>query len=357
MNFSNYAEKSRNHILAQLKLFLEDKAQTLGAASRNPDELFHIFQDYSSSGKMLRGTLTMLGYDLCKKRNFSAFSSKPAIKLAAAQELFQAGLLVHDDIMDGDVTRRGKPTMHKIFEQKSHQMSRSSAEKLGESLGICAGDIFYFLAWQLLPAKAPKLNILFSDELTKVCLAQMQDVELGGTLNFPSLQEILNVYTYKTARYTIALPLIAGAALAGTTDFLPSLEEIGINLGIMFQLQDDYLGLYADETALGKPLGSDIREGKKTPFMILLNEKLSSEERLEFSRIFGNKNISSQDVALIRSFLEKHSITSQVKSMMYEYAQHALDILNQLTQKSFSLNQSTIRILLDFVEYSFRRTF
>lgn len=357
MKFSEYAAESRNRILGQLKTFLEQKAQELGPASRNPNELFQLFQEYSSSGKMLRGTLAMLGYDLCKKSNYSSFSSAKAIRLAAAQELFQAGLLVHDDIMDGDATRRGKPTMHKVFEQKALQAGRSSAEKLGEALGICAGDIFYFLAWQLLPSGACHLNQLFSDELSKVCLAQMQDVELGTSPAFPTMQEIITVYTYKTARYTIAMPLLAGASLAGNRDLLAPLEKIGINLGIVFQLQDDYLGLYADEATLGKPLGSDIREGKKTPFMVLLHESLNNEEQREFSRIFGNKSITADDVAWIRSRLEKYAVIDKVRSMMIDYAKTALGALEETILRSTSLNAQASRVLIDFIEYSFERSF
>lgn len=357
MNFSEYAAESRNRILEQLKTFLEQKAQELGPASRNPDELFQLFQEYSSSGKMLRGTLAMLGYDLGKKSNFSSFSSAKAIKLAAAQELFQAGLLVHDDIMDGDAIRRGKPTMHKVFEQKALQAGKSSAEDLGVALGICAGDIFYFLAWQLLPSGARNLNQLFSDELSKVCLAQIQDVELGNSLSFPSMQEIINVYTYKTARYTIAMPLMAGASLAGNTELLAPLEKIGINLGIVFQLQDDYLGLYADEATLGKPLGSDIREGKKTPFMVLLHESLNTEEHFEFSRIFANKSITADDVARIRSLLEKYAIVDKVRSTMNDFAKNALDALEYTISNLTSLNIKASRVLIDFIEYSFKRSF
>ncbi len=356
MKFSEYAAESRNRILAELKTFLEQKAKELGPAARNPDELFQLFQDYSSSGKMLRGTLAMLGYDLCKHMDFASFSSAKAIKLAAAQELFQAGLLVHDDIMDGDATRRGKPTMHKVFEQKALQAGRSSAEKLGEALGICAGDLFYFLAWQLLPSHARNLNQLFSDELSKVCLAQMQDVELGTSSSFPSMQEIINVYTYKTARYTIAMPLLAGASLDGNKEILAPLEKFGIDLGIVFQLQDDHLGLYADEATLGKPLGSDIREGKKTPFMVLLHESLNNEEQRKFSRIFGNKSITADDVAWVRSLLEKYAVKDKVRSMMIDYAKTALGALEKATMSSIHINTQAIRVLIDFVEYSFDRS-
>lgn len=357
MKFSDYAAESRNRIQGQLRTFLEQKAKELSPASRNPDELFQLLQEYSSSGKMLRGTLAMLGYDLCKKRKFASFSSAKAIRLAAAQELFQAGLLVHDDIMDGDATRRGKPTMHKVFEHKALQAGRSSAEKLGEALGICAGDIFYFLAWQLLPSGARNLNQLFSDELSKVCLAQMQDVELGTSSTFPSMQEIINVYIYKTARYTIAIPLLAGAMLAGNTELLAPIETIGINLGIVFQLQDDYLGLYADEATLGKPLGSDIREGKKTPFMVLLHESLNNEEHVAFSRIFGNKSITDDNVDYVRSLLEKYAIVDKVRAMMADLSKNAQTILQDKIFKTPSINYDSSSVLVDFIEYSSERSF
>ena len=276
--------------------------------------------------------------------------SADALKLATALELFQAGLLVHDDIMDKDELRRGMPTMHKIFES----MVAGDAA-LGEAIGICAGDIYYFIAWKLINTLQSSIGKLFSRELVDVCLAQIKDVRFGTGSVFPSLEETLEVYAYKTAHYTICLPLCAGALLAGRNDALPPLEELGLNLGILFQIQDDVLGLFGNEEELGKPIGSDIREGKKTPFMILLTETLTEAEKPRFNSIFGRKTIDADDVDYIRGLVRRHGIDVKVRELAETYARKAELCLAGLPEKISGLNHDKLALLREFVDYSLSR--
>ncbi|HWP68022.1 MAG TPA: polyprenyl synthetase family protein, partial [Rectinemataceae bacterium] len=262
--------------------------------------------------------------------------------------------------------RRGMPTMHKFFEraeaEKDTARSGSSSNHidykgLGEAMGICAGDIFYFIAWNMIANLGTKLGSLFSKELTDVCLAQIKDVRLGTLPAFPKLEEVLEVYAYKTARYTITLPLCAGAILAGRGDAQPYLEKIGLNLGILFQLQDDYLGLFGDEEALGKPTGSDIREGKKTPFMVLLADALSGPEKRGFLKIFGSPSITQEDIAYIRGLVKAHGIDARVRSLAEDYARKAEDSLMEFSNSLPGLNKEGLGLLKQFIEYSLSRTF
>jgi geranylgeranyl diphosphate synthase type I len=266
--------------------------------------------------------------------------------------------------MDEDTVRRGQPTIHKQFEareiaNRSGIPSRVDL-KTGVSLGICAGDIYYFQAWQLLgriSSASSALFALFSQELVDVCLAQMADVRLGAHPHFPTQEEILTVYTYKTARYTITLPLCAGAILAGRSDAIPCLEDIGSNLGLLFQLQDDMLGIFGDEASLGKPIGSDIREGKKTPFMIALYPKLSDSERLGFNEIFGNERIGLQEVDFIRNLMIRHGIDRQIKEKINDYAQRAQESIDRFADTIIPGNNAqSLALLRDFTNYSMKRT-
>ena len=240
--------------------------------------------EFSARGKMIRGCLVRLGFELGGGKSVPPEAEESVARAGAAMELFQSGLLVHDDIMDRDRTRRGAPTLHVGYEADLARGLYGDPAHNGSSLGICAGDLAYFSAFHVLaglevPADvARQVCQTAARELALVGVAQMQDVANGAVRHesinpfreataSPDEQAILLLYRYKTGRYTFSLPLSIGATLAGADlQTKASLEEAGEALGILFQLKDDELGLFADEDELGKPVGADIREDKKTLF-------------------------------------------------------------------------------------------
>jgi geranylgeranyl diphosphate synthase type I len=391
MRFNDYSKSIKEGISSAILAELDHARAGYPSFSGESAGIFVLLEEYSLAGKMLRGVLACLSADLFRKGAASGSSAVPApesppassplspqrpgqadnpepgsskdmgrteiFKLAAALELLQAGLLIHDDIMDEDSLRRGMPTMHKRFEREAVGSGARDPAHLGESLALCAGDICYFSAWNLLSGFGTEIQRLFSQELAKVCLAQARDVRFGARQSFPALDEILEVYAYKTARYTICLPLMAGALASGRPDALPLLEDIGLNLGLIFQLKDDYLGLFGDESRLGKPVGSDLREGKKTPYMILLRPLLSDPERQRFDSIFGNDSIRPADVDYLRSLILRHDIDKILAKTEKEYSRKAQDSLSKLLQAVPGLDKEATAILKDFVEYSLSRNY
>jgi len=357
MTFSEYSASVRGKIAEAIVAALNEHQSRLAPFSGDSARVMAILQDYALNGKMLRGVLACLGHDLFGA-DLIGGDPRDAFALAAALECFQAGLLVHDDIMDKDDLRRGAPTMHRRFEhlEAASGAPARSAAALGEAVGICAGDIYYFIAWNTIARLGDRLGQLFSRELVNVCLAQIADVRFGSRTAFPTIEQTLEVYAYKTARYTICLPLCAGAILAGHSEAQPALEALGLNLGVLFQIKDDYLGLFGDEKQLGKPIGSDIREGKKTPFMILLHHALSDAERPRFDAIFGNPSISSADVAYIRGLVREKGIEAQVGALEASYAAQARACLEALRVAAPNMRAESLAILEDFIAYSLSRT-
>ncbi|MGB4587495.1 MAG: polyprenyl synthetase family protein [Rectinemataceae bacterium] len=364
MTLSDYSISVRRDISESIVAEL-DGHKALGAGfSGDSAEIFSLMKEYVLSGKMLRGILACLGSELF---SVGKGPSPEALSLAAALEFFQAGLLVHDDIMDKDEIRRGNPTMHKIFEAMEARAEAGSSagssvkpmdfSALGEAIGICVGDMYYFIAWKLISDISHRLESLFSRELVDVCLAQIKDVRLGTHKTFPPLSDVLEVYAYKTARYTICLPLCAGAAIAGRSDAIPALEELGLNLGLLFQLKDDYLGLFGEAEALGKPVGSDIREGKKTPFMILLAQRLSADEKPRFNSIFGNRSIERKDIDYVRNLVVAHGIDEELRILSTTYAQKSEASLAKLRAEVSGLDTGMMAILEEFIGYSLERKF
>jgi geranylgeranyl diphosphate synthase type I len=358
MKLQDYLVAGRDTVAASVREALSEHGREAAPFGDQSDRLYALLTDYAVSGKMLRGILALLGFELFDGGSETLQARRERLtRLAAALELFQAGLLVHDDIMDRDELRRGRPTMHKIFEREEAEAGAPDPAHLGEAIGICAGDLYYMLAWELVSEFGPEMSRLFSQELRDVCLAQIKDVKLGNHPLFPALDEIIEVYLYKTARYTISLPLCAGAIAAGRQDALPILMELGINLGILFQIQDDYLGLFGNEKELGKPIGSDIREAKKTPYMILLNSRMTEAERSRFNAIFGNRSIGAQDVEFIKNLVTSYGIDSEIRALAEAYAMKAKASIIKLEALGGFLNQKKYTILNEFVEYSLSRSY
>jgi len=226
-------QKYKKEIDAYLAAYLSSKEKDFARVNAwGPDALNKI-QSVVSEGKTIRGSLVLLIHDVLKGKNKNS-----ALRVAAAYELIQTGLVIHDDIMDHDSMRRGKPTMQVQYKS--------------EAMAMCVGDILFFLAHELLDeSPVQKISAQIFQE---VGIAQMQDVSFSLTDNIPSKEEIIALYKYKTARYTFALPMMAGALLAGADKTtVKQLEQLGENMGILFQIQNDTLNVKGD-----------IREGKKT---------------------------------------------------------------------------------------------
>jgi geranylgeranyl diphosphate synthase type I len=175
------------------------------------------------------------------------------------------------------------------------------------------------------------------------------------------------MYRRKTARYTVALPLRVGACLAsqnfakfpeieGIMDSLmEELEAFGESLGIVFQLQDDRLGLFGDENSIGKSIGSDIREGKKTPYIISLLPKLSPAELQHFEEIFGLPNTSNEDVQWLCSLILSKKTDLEIQEVVRAHISSAQSALQSISALR-CVSATAVRILEDFIEFSTERS-
>jgi len=313
-------------------------------------DAFERINQFTSRGKMIRGSLVSLGYKL-----FLQDSPEDLIKVGAAIELLQSALLIHDDIMDKDETRRGAPTLYKQYADKSHALDSREPEHTGISLGICAGDLAVFLGFDLLNRTETEASIyrklvdLFSREMLIVGTAQMDDVAWGTSRALPEKKQVLELYKHKTGRYTFSLPLAAGAILAGQEGkTIEDLMELGENLGILFQIRDDELGLTGDEKKLGKPIGSDIKEGKKTLHYLQLLSRISEEERKILEPLFGNQHASEKDILLVLSMIEKYKIPEGIRNEFQEIAEKTENMINTLDVQSES-NRDLLKQLYAYI--------
>jgi geranylgeranyl diphosphate synthase type I len=268
-------------------------------------DLLQRLEPFATAGKLLRGCLVCFSYE--------TFSGKPAgaevLDAAAAIELAHSALLVHDDIMDDDALRRGEPAIHEQYRRMAEKKSLADAVHFGTSMALGAGDAALFLGMELLAGAPPEAQRLFARQLAATCAGQMQDIYLESAGAMPSKEAIYELMATKTAAYTVALPLMLGAALAGQPDTaLERLREAGTAAGIIFQIRDDELGVLGDTAKTGKPVGSDITEGKKTLLYYYLMKKAGKDEHSRLDGIFGNPRATQEDIDYVRKSVEDRGV-------------------------------------------------
>ncbi|MGM5484568.1 MAG: polyprenyl synthetase family protein [Nanobdellota archaeon] len=232
-----------------------------------------------NGGKRLRPRLLYHTF-LCFRED-----DEEVFRVAASLELIQSFLLIHDDIMDKDALRRGMKTVHERYYEDTGD------RHLSNSLAIVAGDVSYTYAVEIINSAQVRnkedVVSYVSRMIETVCRGQHKDL-LASSRDSVKDEEILDIYRLKTAAYSTTGPMVLGGLLAGRKDN-SDLERIGELIGIAFQLKDDILGIFGSEDKIGKPVGSDIEEGKKT----LLAQGLdlsgkSPEEAREIIRSSGN---------------------------------------------------------------------
>jgi len=247
----------------------------------------------SHGGKRLRPFLVM------KSCEIVGGDINYVIPAAIAIEVLHNFTLIHDDIMDNDLLRRGVPTVHTIW---------------GIPMAILAGDLLFAKAFHiLLSMKGDYEKIVKVAEIlakTTITISEGQSMDMSfERKNNVSEEEYMTMIYKKTGALFEASAKIGAILGGGSEEMVEALGNYGKNLGIGFQIFDDYLGLISKEEILGKPIGSDIREGKKTLFVIKL---LNSSLRDKVISILGKKNVSNEDITLILNYIRNEKIDEYV---------------------------------------------
>ena len=239
-------------------------------------------------GKRLRPLFAYWGWRAVAPEGESADAD--VLLLFAALELLHACALVHDDVIDASATRRGLPTVHRLFADRHRERNwHGSAEQFGLSTAILLGDLS--LVWaddivtsaELPPDARRRVQRVWADIRTEVLGGQFLDIVAEASAA-DTVASAMNVNTYKTASYTVTRPLQLGAAAAADRPEVQAIfHEVGNGIGVAFQLRDDVLGVFGDPAVTGKPSGDDLRSGKRT---VLLAEAI---ERAEESDPVGAK--------------------------------------------------------------------
>ena len=263
------------HAVSQFQSFVSDYIDSLNDV-KEPQNLYKpVAYILSLGGKRLRPVSTLMIAEI-----FGA-SYKNALDAALAVEVFHNFSLIHDDIIDDAPLRRGKPTVH---------------EKWNINTGILSGDAMLIMSYQLFENYEPEtfkaLSKLFSKTALEVCEGQQYDIDFETRSNV-SIPEYLKMIECKTA-VLVAAAMKMGAIVANASEKdQHAIYEFGKNLGIAFQLQDDYLDAFGDPKTFGKQVGGDIIENKKTYLYLKTLEFANTIEKDHLRTLFKEKSIEN----------------------------------------------------------------
>lgn len=286
-------------ILAEL---FEDRARR---AARHGEQYALLWQRLARSaegGKRLRPRLL-----LDTHRAFGDPYPHDAAVVGAAFELLHTALLLHDDVLDQDVRRRGRPNLAGEFtrDARTAGLPAPAAGAWGEASGILGGDLLLSAAHSLLarvrPAAHDALSGLVDECLFRAAAGEHTDVALAvGTL--PATPErLVRMMEDKTGGYSFAAPLRAGAALAGAGERVDAdLERVGTALGVLYQLRDDLLGVFGDARRTGKSTTGDLREGKRTLLVAFAEEHPAWTA---VRHLWGAPDLDTDDADVLRAAL------------------------------------------------------
>jgi geranylgeranyl diphosphate synthase, type I len=221
----------------------------------------------------------------------------------AALEMLHCFALIHDDVMDASLVRRGAPTVHvQLADQHRGATWSGDPGRYGEGGAILVGDMALVYADVLLGDATAEAWRVFHEVRVELNVGQFLDLTAAAS-RATDLGTARRIARYKTGTYTIQRPLHLGAALAGGLERLgPALSAYGLPLGEAFQLRDDLLGAFGDAEVTGKPVGDDLREGKATVLVALAAERADPAQRTVLDLV-GRPDLDDDQVATVRDVL------------------------------------------------------
>lgn len=286
-----------------------------------------------AGGKMLRPALTLITSEAV------GGSRDNSLKSAAAIELIHTFSLIHDDIMDDDDMRRGKPAVHKVWD---------------ENVAILAGDTLFSKAFEIIMNSDPEKNTptqlsqtlaTVADACVKICEGQAFDMSFEDRYDV-SEEEYLDMIFKKTGAL-IAAASKAGAIMGGANqEVIDAMYDYGRLIGLAFQIQDDYLDLASDEETLGKPIGSDIAKGKMTIIAIKALAASEGEDNKKLLEILKDDNNSQEDIDVALDLFNKYGAIEYAKNVALENVTSAKKVLEILPD---SESKQMLFDLADFV--------
>ncbi|MCP8322559.1 MAG: polyprenyl synthetase family protein [Candidatus Methylarchaceae archaeon HK02M2] len=326
MSLIEQLEKTASEVDKYILSILEGKPKILYEASS------HLIR---AGGKRLRPFLVI------KSCEIFDCNIKKVIPAAAALELLHNFTLVHDDIMDHDLIRHGVPTVH---------------AKYGIPLGIVAGDILFIKVFESIISGMQELKISKSTiikvlELVvrssiKVCEGQVRDLKMSSERRFYSIKTYLEMIREKTGSLFETACRVGSVIGGAKNEDQKAMAKFGRYLGIAFQLIDDTLGVAGDPKVTGKPVGSDLREGKKTYALLMAIQLANQDDKFKIQKVFGKKEAKQEEMDEALTIISKTGAVDKVRGKAQFYTDKAISILKRFPN---SHSKETLLELTHFI--------
>lgn len=291
------------------------KALPKNHKNKELNRFYKLISDYPQrGGKLIRGILLLLSAEA------HGGNWQDALDVAVGLELFQNWILIHDDVEDESDERRGKPTLHKI---------------VGDAIAINVGDALHVYMWQVLNnlqlAKAHEIRHRFLQMIHYTAEGQHLELNWIKSNNFAITEnDYLEMVSRKTAYYTVVYPLLLGA-LSANKEPDRRILDLGIDLGIAFQIRDDVLNLSKNKIT-GKEFAGDLYEAKRTLILVKLFKQVSAEEEKNIKAILSKKRESKteEEIEYVLVKIEKYNVLEQSQSYAKQRAQSGLELFEEV---------------------------
>lgn len=339
----------RKEVDADLLVFMQDQVKKAGKLDASFKRLVgDTAKQIIRGGKRIRPFYSWLGY-----RAASGNDQEAIRKLNLAIELYHNFLCIHDDVMDHDDRRHGSLNVIGLSQKRLAKLKSSpNTENAAKALGILSGDLLYSYANQIISElmisqdTKQRLQTRLSDLTLEAAAGQQLDLIMAQDDKL-ELKKIIKAYHLKTATSTVIAPLQMGAILAGANDkILSVLCQYGRFVGIAYQLTDDVLGMFGSAKQIGKPVLSDLREGKKTA-LIFYGFKFASEVESKVIRTrLGSANITMSDLKLVRNILNQSGAKAKTLFLAQRYVDEAKKAI-----RSIEFPSGTKQMLEEMADY------
>jgi len=292
---------------------------------------------YDAAGHLIvNGGKRLRPFMVIKSCQILGGKTSNAMPAASAVEMVHNFTLVHDDIMDNDEMRHGVPTVHKKF---------------GMSVAILAGDVLFSKAYQIIsnsklsPSATNQITSRLAKACVEVCEGQLFDIKMAEEKRIPTQSEYIKMIGKKTAALFDVSCAMGAICATNKPQDISNLSTFGKNLGIAFQITDDLIGVMGDPKITKKPVGNDLREGKKSlPILMAINSAKGENKKI-ILKAFGNPKASKSDLTKAVEVIRSLGIEENVRNQALKYAEHAEKALAKYSGQA----KKELTDLLDFV--------
>ncbi len=331
MGLSDYLKHAARRVDKYIYSFVTGTPKELYEAS------LHLIR---AGGKRVRPALALLSSRLV------GGSEEDALPAAAALELIHVFTLIHDDIMDRDDYRRGVPTVHRVW---------------GEPMAITAGDLLFAKAFEsasrllergIEPGRVVEAMRVLAKAASTVAEGQALDMMFEERWDV-TVDEYMDMIYRKTGALIEASAWVGGLSGGASPEEVEALGEYGWRVGVAFQIRDDILGIYGSGEKLGKPVYSDLREGKKTLLIIYAMQHLDDEGREFLKRVVGNPNASQEEYRRAAELIREAGALDHAM----ERAKKLVDEAKKSLSRVDARDEEAKEILVELADFIVRREY